>query len=130
MSLPSNASLASNSGVTSPIGTGTSLWDQALAKLSDPDKASFNVGRHDRRAILEDILFAVNEKKRLCLERRWKFTNSKGNVVIVRDLFEKMIKWVSKFKEVVDVAVQYDPSHASLPWAAVRTLLQVDINAK
>lgn len=33
--------------------------------------------------------------------------------------------WVNKFKEVVDVAIQYDPVHAALPWAAVRFLLQV-----
>ena len=45
--------------------------------------------------------------------------------MIVRDSLERVVKWVAKFKEVGDIAVQYDPSHASLPWAGVRLLLQV-----
>lgn len=36
-----------------------------------------------------------------------------------------MARWIDHFKEVVDVAVQYDPVHAALPWAGVRFLLQV-----
>lgn len=36
-----------------------------------------------------------------------------------------MVKSVNKFKEIGDVAVQYDPSHAALPWVGVRMVLQV-----
>ncbi|KAL9607381.1 MAG: hypothetical protein Q9167_007699, partial [Letrouitia subvulpina] len=64
----------------------------------------------------------------LCMEKRWKFRRKNGDIVIVRDVYEKIIKWVSKFKEVGDVAVQYDPGHASIPWAAVRFFLQLSIN--
>ena len=32
---------------------------------------------------------------------------------------------MNKFKEVGDIAVQYDPGHAALPWAAIRFFLQV-----
>jgi hypothetical protein len=39
---------------------------------------------------------------------------------------EKIIAWVIKFKEVGDLAVQYDPIHAALPWAGVRFFLQVN----
>lgn len=56
---------------------------------------------------------------------RWKYKKSNGEDVILRDLFEKMAKWVNKFKEFGDIAVQYDPAHAALPWACVRFLLQV-----
>jgi hypothetical protein len=41
------------------------------------------------------------------------------------DLFAKIVKWIDLFKQVWDAAVQYDPVHASLPWAGVRFLLQV-----
>jgi hypothetical protein len=40
-------------------------------------------------------------------------------------LFSKLVKWIDLFKQVGDVAVQYDPVHAVLPWAGVRFLLQV-----
>jgi hypothetical protein len=32
---------------------------------------------------------------------------------------------VDTFKQIGDVAVQYDPAHAALPWAGIRFLLQV-----
>jgi hypothetical protein len=70
------------------------------------------------------VLKAVDEKKQACLKGRWKF--KKGNKeVIIRDKLEKVVKWVDKFKEVGDNAIQYDPAHAALPWACVRFFLQV-----
>ena len=79
----------------------------------------------DKIAILQDILKAVEEKKELCLQRRWKYRRANGEVVILRDVLGKIVKWVSKFQEVGDNAVQYDPVHAALPWAAVRFILRV-----
>ena len=40
-------------------------------------------------------------------------------------MLEKIIRWVDTFKQIGDVAVQYDPAHAALPWAGIRFLLQV-----
>lgn len=48
-----------------------------------------------------------------------------GEEIILRDVAGKALFWLSKFKEVGDIAVNFDPVHASLPWAAVRFLLQV-----
>jgi hypothetical protein len=45
--------------------------------------------------------------------------------VIFRDILAKIIKWIDLFKQIGDVAVQYDPAHAALPWAGVRFILQV-----
>lgn len=79
-------------------------------------------------AILNDVLVAVEAKKQRCMDKRWKYTKHNGDVVILRDVFEKMAGWVNKFKEVGDMAVQYDTAHAALPWAGIRLLLQVAIN--
>ncbi|KAL9036276.1 MAG: hypothetical protein Q9180_004390 [Flavoplaca navasiana] len=105
-----------------------SLWDQAVQSLSDEDKQSIDFSRPDKATILADVLQAAEQKKHLCMQKRWKFTKKNGHVFIVRDLCEKIIKWTHKFKEIGDVAVQYDPSHASLPWAAVRFFLQLSVN--
>jgi hypothetical protein len=59
------------------------------------------------------------------MQKRWKYTKRNGEVVILRDVFEDIMKWVSKFKAVGDMAVQYGPAHAALPWAGVRLLLQL-----
>ncbi|KAH9242491.1 hypothetical protein K456DRAFT_1716209 [Colletotrichum gloeosporioides 23] len=41
---------------------------------------------------------------------------------------EKIVGWVQRFKETGDAAVQYDPAHAALPWAAFRFLLQTTVS--
>lgn len=102
------------------------LWDKAFGNLSDEDKGTIDPQHTDKLVILKDVLEAVEKKKLLCLKKRWKYQKSNGEVIILRDLLEKVAVWVNKFKDVVDVAVQYDPLHAALPWAAVRLLLQVN----
>ena len=96
-----------------------------MNKLSPDDQQSLNVHRADRLEILRDLLVIVEEKKQSCVKKRWKYKNSNGQDVVLRDICEKIVVWVNKFQEVGDVAVQYDPVHASLPWAAVRAVLQV-----
>ena len=89
-----------------------------METLSDEDKEHIDFNRTDKLAILNDVLAAVEDKRQNCMRGRWRYTRSNGEVIILRDLFEKMAVWVNKFKEIGDVAVQYDPGHASLPWQA------------
>ena len=104
------------------------LWQEALATLSDQDRRAVSISCSEKPAILEDILIAAESKRQTCMQKRWKFKRKNGDVIILRDVCEKLIKWVQKFKEVGDIAVQYDTAHAALPWAAVRLLLQLSIN--
>ncbi|KAI0104640.1 ankyrin repeat and SOCS box protein 7 [Nemania sp. FL0031] len=46
----------------------------------------------------------------------------------VQDVLDKIVVWVNKFKEVGDMAVQYDTAHAALPWAVIRFFLQMAVN--
>ena len=61
------------------------------------------------------------------VRKRWKYVRKTGELVIVRDLFAKIIKWLDIFKQIGDEAVQYDPEHPSLPWAGIRVILQMAI---
>lgn len=63
-------------------------------------------------------------KARLVILRR------KGQEVTLRQVYEKIATCIDRFKQVGDVIVQYDPGHAALPWAAVRFVLQVTVNAQ
>lgn len=92
--------------------------------MDDEDKRYVDFNQEGKLAILKDVLNAAEEKKRTCLEKRWKY--KKGDKeIIIRDQLEKVVEWVNKFKEIGDNAVQYDPAHAALPWAGVRFFLQV-----
>jgi hypothetical protein len=103
------------------------LWGKAIITLSQEDRIELNVDRVEKLDVLDDLLSAALEKLSLCKAKQWKY--KKGHREInIRDQLEKIIVWVNKFKEVGDIAMQYDPSHAALPWAGVRFLLQTTIN--
>lgn len=77
---------------------------------------------------VNEALQAVQAKQRTCLQKRWTLKTNSGRRIIICDVLDKIAFWINKFKEVGDIAVQYEPTHASLPWAGVRFLLQVSIN--
>jgi hypothetical protein len=39
------------------------------------------------------------------------------------DIYSRTISWINKFKDIGDIAIQVDPAHAALPWAATRLVL-------
>lgn len=86
------------------------LWAIAIEKLGAEDKARLDTTQISKNTALNEILAAVEDKKLLCLQKRWKVRDSSGNVIIVRDLVDKVAVWIKRFIEVGDVAVQYDPS--------------------
>lgn len=50
-----------------------------------------------------------------------------GERFFVRHALQKTAECVRRFVAVGDVAVQCDPLHAGLPWAALRFILQVSV---
>ncbi|KAM3075671.1 hypothetical protein ACMFMG_007803 [Clarireedia jacksonii] len=115
------------SGIRVGYMPNNNLWQQALQTLSDEDKGRL-AGSTDKLDILDEILDQVKAKKEICLLKRWKYTNNKGEIVIIRDMLDKITTWIQKFKDIGDIVVQYDPSHAALPWAGIRFLLQIAVN--
>lgn len=105
------------------------LWAAAVTSLNPEDQTRLtSIPTDNQVALLEGLMSLVKAKQQHCMEKRWKYKRRSGEVIILRDVMEKTSKWLQKFREVGDVAVQYDPSHATLAWAAVRFLLQISIN--
>lgn len=101
------------------------LWAAALRKLSDTDRAVLANDTSDSKLeILEDMRSIVEGKRDECLSRGIKI-RIRDREVKLRDVTDKIIRWLDKFKEIGDVAVNFDPIHAALPWAGIRFLLQV-----
>jgi len=48
-----------------------------------------------------------------------------GREIDVQERAGRLVSWLAKFREVGDIAMQYDPVHAALPWAGVRFILLV-----
>ncbi|KAF2838813.1 hypothetical protein M501DRAFT_934397, partial [Patellaria atrata CBS 101060] len=104
------------------------LWHLAKAELHDEDKRSIDFDRHDKLKVLAELHAEVEKAKQKSIDTRWKYTRKSGETVIIRDVFAKIIRWIDIFKQIGDVAIQYDPGHAALPWAGIRFVLQIAVN--
>ena len=76
----------------------------------------------------QTIPIAVRIRLEESVNKRWIYTTSNGERIVLRGLFEKVTGHISKFKEIGDVVVQYDLAHAARPWALVRFFLQAALN--
>ncbi|ETS85593.1 hypothetical protein PFICI_03618 [Pestalotiopsis fici W106-1] len=104
------------------------LWSEALSSLKSDLRESLLSVEGDRRATLEVVLFEARNKREIAMRKQWKITKKNGDIIILRDVFEKIIQWVDKFKAIGDTAMSAAPSYASIPWNVVCVLIKVTIN--
>jgi tRNA G37 N-methylase Trm5 len=109
---------------TTPTICEPSLWETAFHKLTQKDKEMFPLTDTDKRDYLEQLVEATRKSRDVCQQNRLK-VKFRGKEIIVRDVADKILVWIEKFKKIGDIAVQHDSGHAALPWAAVRLVLQV-----
>ncbi|KAG4437473.1 hypothetical protein IFR05_007028 [Cadophora sp. M221] len=111
-------------------GISNDLWGKAIGNLKPVDQIAIRQTSTstDRLQVLQDVLVLARTSEQTSLQKRWMWKNNKGEVIVVRDIFAKMIAWIEKVKGIGDTIVQYDPGHAALPWAAARLILQASIN--
>jgi hypothetical protein len=117
------------------ISVANDYWNRAFQSLEkskrDQIVAATSITNHAStpsqtiHSIQENIIQAARQRQKECVDKLWSFKRHTGEVVFLRDIMEKTMTWIYKFKEVVDVAVQYDSVHAALPWAGIRFLLQI-----
>ncbi|KAJ5956152.1 hypothetical protein N7501_010431 [Penicillium viridicatum] len=102
-------------------------WQDAIDRL-DPDTRASLAGVATRKLdILHLVVKTADEKRKICISKQWKLKTPSGKTIILRDVLEKIAGWVNRLIAVGDMIVQYDPSHAALPWAAFRFLLNVAV---
>lgn len=93
-----------------------SLWDMAFDALSDKDKKELSFARGEAHPKASEMVQAVEDKKKECEKKQWTlYTNKAGEKVLVRDVLSKVCDWLERFKQVGDMAVQFDPAHAAIP---------------
>lgn len=102
------------------------LWQEARAILSDDNRRL--LGQLDSLSTGENILLELQkhalEKQHIAEDKAWKF-HFGGRQIILRDIAMKIIGWLRAFQQVGDVVAEADPTHAALPWAIIKLLLQV-----
>src|SRR2546423_14935295 len=69
------------------------IWASAAAQLSEEDRRNINFSYPDKRKVVESLAILAKTSKQRCMDKRWRYTRKSGETVILRDLFEKVIKW-------------------------------------
>ena len=100
-------------------------WSKAIDNLHPDDRKHFPVSQSDPRSIVAGILKEARAKRATAHQKQWRFTKSDGSVIILRDVFGKIVQSISRYAQAVDVAVSTAPMYAAPPWAVIRFLLQV-----
>ncbi|KAK7427334.1 hypothetical protein QQZ08_006103 [Neonectria magnoliae] len=83
--------------VTLPVFT-VRLWDKAFHLLNPDLQKGLDPTRTSKHDVLAAVLAEVEAKRDLSLRKRWKWTKSNGDVVIVRDVLEKIV-WAGSTSE-------------------------------
>jgi hypothetical protein len=121
--------MAASSGQVTNYTKREELWPQALSRLTPADRDQLqSLAPRNHIDVLSELLSLTKISHQESLRKRWKYVRKNGEVVIIRDLFAKIAKWLDIFKQIGDQAVQYDPTHAALPWAGIRFVLQMAVN--
>jgi hypothetical protein len=104
------------------------LWEVAIKELS-PDEIDYLQRGYAQgqswKTVLINLEREAEQKREEWKGQRWQIARANKPPVIVREKIDRILFWVAKFIQIGDIAMQYDPGHASLPWAAVRFVLQV-----
>ena len=101
------------------------LWGLALERFSEEEKVAMSqILSGSKLDILRHLRTAAEKRRNDCEDQRWKYQLN-GRQIILRDVAEKIIVWIDKCKQIGDIAVNFGPVYASLPWAVMRFLLEV-----
>ncbi|KAK5636393.1 hypothetical protein RRF57_012105 [Xylaria bambusicola] len=109
-----------------------SLWLDALRTLPENEQQAIQSVRTTQKTqssmpgSIEELVHMTGKKQEECDKKSYQF-HFRGEKIYLRDVAGKIVFWLNKFKAIGDVAVNFDPVHASLPWAAVRFLLQAAV---
>jgi hypothetical protein len=113
---------------------GSSILADALEALEPDDRELISTLLLPTSAISLDAAF--NEAhtharvlQQRCKIKRWSW-NYKGREVYLADQVDKVVRLLDKFKTVGDVVANVDPVHVGLPWAGIRTILEVRVSRR
>lgn len=76
--------------------------------------------------VFDEVHSCATELERRSTMKRWGWTY-KGRQVYLCDQMDKTLQFLDKFKSLGDAIANVDPVHVGLPWAGIRTILEVSI---
>lgn len=122
-----------NGQICDPLGYKSELWEQAKDRISPENYTTIEEFVTKEKGSLKfeateisDVIHSLQGKGRLCKEQKWTFACGRYTLNLQKAV-EKTLYWLEKIKVPVEIAVNADPIHAGLPWAAIKCLVLVRI---
>jgi hypothetical protein len=114
--------------------SGSSILADALEALERCDRETIRILLLPSNAIsidtaLDESLGCARELQQRCTNKRWSW-NYRGYQLYLTDQVDKVVQLLDQFKAVGDVVANVDPLHIGLPWAGIRTILEVCIDRR
>lgn len=104
------------------------LWKKAYTiakgRLCDIELAELDLNSLSNDSVFT-VLVAAEAARNDKDNKKWRYTARNGEVVILRDRFDRIVDGFDKYAKVVDVAINHSPQISSLVWASARFLIQV-----
>lgn len=104
------------------------LWAVAVNKLPSEQKDHLPKNGSEPDAL--DALLEIAKKKQDECRGRDRVFHFKGRNIVVRDVAEKLVNRINRFKAIGDIVANVDPLHVGIPWAGVRFLLEVSCHRR
>ncbi|KAF2120405.1 hypothetical protein BDV96DRAFT_324449 [Lophiotrema nucula] len=106
------------------------LWDDALRRLSAEEgvmiKQVMEASTGEVKREIKHVRDTIQSKIDVLEQGKWTFSFG-GKVFSFREEASKVMRWLDRFKQAGDVAVNVDPLHAGIPWAMIRFILQAGL---
>jgi DNA polymerase III gamma/tau subunit len=107
------------------------LWVEALNSLPESKqetlkKMGFNKDTAQSVSVessIDDLVGVVNKRQEECEKKFWKVKVGDEEIVL-RNYTNKIVDWLEKAG---DIAVQFAPPQAAIPWAVIKSVMQVSL---
>jgi hypothetical protein len=99
-------------------------YEIAITKLNENERSQVDSDRLSPctvQSVLEEADKARAERD----ENKWRYTQKDGEVVFLRDRFDRIIEGFTKYADSISIAIQHQPEATGLVWSAARVLIQV-----
>jgi hypothetical protein len=105
------------------------LWKEAFQKLSEKTQQELQkLGKPEQKSQpikqqIDDLVKVAKTRQEECVKKYWVLPVGKHRIVL-RDYVVNIVGCLEKIGE---VAIQFAPPQASIPWAAFKVVMQVSI---
>jgi hypothetical protein len=106
---------------TPPLTPPRDLWRDAFDKLPKGTQQEIKIDQKSQREHIHELLEVARAKQKECENKFWQFRVGDHEIVI-RDYAVRIVDCLQK---VGDIAIQFAPPQASVPWSMVKMVLQV-----